>query len=376
MKADNVQEVILLRNVVSFEVTSALEIQFILRGNPKPLVIRFEDEEKLREHLYLLHSITEVIGNEEDQQCDRSPRFSTTDSTPQFVKITEAEWEHLANDLVATDSETWFPILFYPGEKILKEGITMQHRVYRIKKGTCRVVKEVPHPENGEPSFVELGQLQAGDIFGEIGLFSTACSTATVIAESLVEVQVIDAQYLKILQADFPLLVTKFYYFVCSYVANCIYKRELCGWSRQMKDKLKEELRKSQGTEVYSQVRMLQKKRIINYKDCGMLAYGEGTNVKEMRVSLESSILRLYSRGEQVAVYDLLVWCVLPEYSLNRITLVRESEQVSFRPVNDSVALWTNRLNQASISIQAQFLRQAPDKFFDSVSTWRSKELL
>ncbi len=72
--------------------------------------------------------------------------------------------------------------LFMPGQTILKAGAPSDQRLFVLLRGDAEVIYE------GEAGPVSVGRLQAGDIFGEIGLLTLRPRSATVVARSRVDV--------------------------------------------------------------------------------------------------------------------------------------------------------------------------------------------
>jgi serine/threonine-protein kinase len=85
----------------------------------------------------------------------------------------------------------WFEIRrFAPGEVIVREG-EPSDSAYVLKSGQCRVVKtEGVHQQ-------QLRVIGPGDVFGEVGLITGELRSATIIAQTVVEVQVISSRSIK-----------------------------------------------------------------------------------------------------------------------------------------------------------------------------------
>jgi hypothetical protein len=77
--------------------------------------------------------------------------------------------------------------LYLPGQVILKAGTPSDRRLFVLLQGEAEVLYE------GEAGPVPVGRLQAGDIFGEIGLLTLRPRSATVVARSRVDVLEIPA---------------------------------------------------------------------------------------------------------------------------------------------------------------------------------------
>lgn len=85
----------------------------------------------------------------------------------------------------------WFEIQhFAAGEVIVREG-DVAESAFVLKSGRCRVVKAQGQHEQ------LLRVLQAGDMFGEVGLITGEARSATVIADEPVEVQVLSSRGMK-----------------------------------------------------------------------------------------------------------------------------------------------------------------------------------
>ena len=146
------------------------------------------------------------------------------------VLIKNEEWDVLAHN--NDPSGFRYSAVYFEGETIVQEGGPALFRIFRIKSGTCIVSKLVPNAQEGEPSSATLGTLREGDLFGEVSFFSNSNTTATVMASSLVELQIIDGHHLRMLSKDNLGLVLKFYYLACSNMAQRIRERENDGWAR------------------------------------------------------------------------------------------------------------------------------------------------
>merc|ERR1712173_523354 len=117
-------------------------------------------------------------------------------------------------------------------EVILKEGTPSMFRVYRLTSGSCRVTKFVPNRGDDEPESVDLGILQEGALLGEMSFFTNVSASATVTAASLVRLQIIDGQFLRITAKKNPILVLKFFFAACVNLSKCIHARKAAGWTR------------------------------------------------------------------------------------------------------------------------------------------------
>lgn len=96
----------------------------------------------------------------------------------------------------------WFETkTFAPGEAIVREGDPADE-AFVLKSGRCRVIKSLGQTEQ------ELRTLEAGEVFGEVGLITGEVRSATVIALEPVEVQVISSRGLKFEMAQQGLVGT------------------------------------------------------------------------------------------------------------------------------------------------------------------------
>lgn len=116
---------------------------------------------------------------------------------------------------------------FFKNDAILTEGEKVR-MICQISSGTCRIEKKHPTEENVS---IVIGRLGPGEIFGEINFCTNGTASATVVADSFVELYFIDAEYLhnEVFPKD-PQLVLRFYSYICSVLTKRIVERESEGW--------------------------------------------------------------------------------------------------------------------------------------------------
>lgn len=163
---------------------------------------------------------------------DRADSGYVLDSNFSLDVISDEEWDMLANkNSFEGTKRLKYNYVFMPGDIILKEHETMNHQIFRISVGKCKVVKVVPNARSDEPSSIKIIELHEGDLFGEIGFLLGIRSTATVIADSFVELQIFDNTYLKKLFLEEPMIVLKFFNRVATNLANNLASRSNDGWA-------------------------------------------------------------------------------------------------------------------------------------------------
>lgn len=191
----------------------------------KELELKMESKEGADQHHKLLLSIISSIAP------DTKVPMHLLEDNFDLDNISEEEWDLLSNNVPIGRKKLKFNCVFFPGDTILQESVTTSHQVYRITAGTCEIVKRVPNPMTEEPETVKVATLHAGDIFGVVGFLLGIRSTATVVANTMVEVQIIDNFYLKRLFKTEHFLVLKLYYRIASNIAQLIVNRGDEGWT-------------------------------------------------------------------------------------------------------------------------------------------------
>lgn len=155
--------------------------------------------------------------------------------TPQEIEkrlkteLTDEEWDILEQNQDSLKCH----LFFTRGDKVIDEGFKAK-KVFRIRKGRCRVEKFVPNRQINEPLSIIIDYLEEGAVFGQISLFNDREYSASIIADSFCELTVINATeaFLYNTFQTHPLILLKFYYLCCSDLASLIIKREAQGWRR------------------------------------------------------------------------------------------------------------------------------------------------
>lgn len=88
--------------------------------------------------------------------------------------------------------------LYMPGQVILKAGAPSDQRLFVLLRGEAEVLYE------GETEPIPVGHLQAGDIFGEVGLLTLRPRSATVVARSRTDVLEIPAGAMSQILTQYP----------------------------------------------------------------------------------------------------------------------------------------------------------------------------
>jgi len=103
----------------------------------------------------------------------------------------------LPEESLECSKEDWKLILlggrelqFQPGETVLREGDVFQ-RIYQVSSGKCSVLKDI------DGSRQVLANLTQAATFGEISFVLGCSASASVVADSAMDVYVIEAEYLK-----------------------------------------------------------------------------------------------------------------------------------------------------------------------------------
>jgi CRP-like cAMP-binding protein len=109
----------------------------------------------------------------------------------------------------------------YPGgDYVVKEG--MEHlRIYQIAQGRCAIKKNTP--DGGQ---ITLGFMEQGALFGEMTFLEKGKATASVIADSDVQVYIIEGYFINILFVDHPELAGRFYSYLATVLAQRLSDRE------------------------------------------------------------------------------------------------------------------------------------------------------
>ena len=116
---------------------------------------------------------------------------------------------------------------FTEGDVIIEEGKPIR-MVGHIASGTCRVAKAL---SSGQASAV-LGYLQEGDTFGEINFLTGALATASVIAETTVDLYIINYSIRETVFPYYPQVAIRFFHYLCVCLYRRIIQREEEGWGQ------------------------------------------------------------------------------------------------------------------------------------------------
>eukprot|EP01103_Thecamoeba_quadrilineata_P017674 TRINITY_DN6378_c0_g1_i1.p1 TRINITY_DN6378_c0_g1~~TRINITY_DN6378_c0_g1_i1.p1 ORF type:complete len:322 (+),score=53.20 TRINITY_DN6378_c0_g1_i1:3-968(+) len=163
-------------------------------------------------------------------------------STKLQFNLSKEEW-----DIILKGAKCF---TYAKGQVVIREGTAYQ-RLYHIAYGRCRVVKRtvagaggstlIPASESTTSSTdgpvgpfnqtldteLELGKMDAGEVFGEINYLHGGVATATVIAnEENTTVYVIDGSFMNMLFERKPGLVGRFFYYIARLLARRIKARE------------------------------------------------------------------------------------------------------------------------------------------------------
>ena len=136
--------------------------------------------------------------------------------------LTPREW-----NFIIKGNPNWNPhYSFSKGEVIIQEN-GVYSIIGQIASGVCSIEKQT---ENGT---IALGKIGEGEIFGEIQFLTSKSASASVIADSDVEMYIIDGDFVagQLFQTD-PKIVIKFYHYLCVTIAKRINLRESEGWRR------------------------------------------------------------------------------------------------------------------------------------------------
>lgn len=140
------------------------------------------------------------------------------------LKMTSADWDIILAGGETAKKNSGSLMTFSPGDAILEEGL-QYNMVCQIASGTCKIEKRVPDSD----LFVELGQMKSGEVFGEINFLTGKCATASVIADSRVDMYVVGPTIQDIFP-NYPDVVVRFYNYLCNSLARRIEQRFDEGW--------------------------------------------------------------------------------------------------------------------------------------------------
>lgn len=185
-----------------------------------------ESNEKATHFAFLLRKICNSIP----APRNRPNSGFLLESNCSLDSISEKEWNILSNNVSLNEKKKNYNLIFLPGSTIITQEESLHTQIFRIVSGTCKVIKNVPNPRSEEPQSIQITTLKKGDLFGEIGFFLGIRSIVSVIADSFVELQVLDSVYLKKLFIDDPIIILKFFYRVASNLANNLLTLSLDGW--------------------------------------------------------------------------------------------------------------------------------------------------
>ena len=140
--------------------------------------------------------------------------------TQQEEGISSEDW-----DVVLRGDRTERIVTLFEGDQIIEEGTCSRMACY-IVSGTCRVEKRLKDQDVS----VVLGHLEAGDSFGEISFLTQSLATASVVADSNVELYVVDPCHYRSLFPDNSSVGLRLLHFLCKSLSRRIGQREMEGW--------------------------------------------------------------------------------------------------------------------------------------------------
>lgn len=130
--------------------------------------------------------------------------------------------KYLEQDLPS--KEDWELILknarqqtYEPDEKIVNEGEFHTQRISQIISGECRIERII----NGVSEVMKF-KMSEGDMFGEISFLQGGAASASVIAQTKVELSSVDAYSIKVLAELKPGLAGRFYKYIASIIRTRI----------------------------------------------------------------------------------------------------------------------------------------------------------
>lgn len=107
---------------------------------------------------------------------------------------------------------------FERDQVILAEGST-QHAIFILRDGTARVIR------NHKGQETVIARMGPGEVFGELSFLEATGATATVVADGLVEVGMIEGQYVYSLLSSVPGFAARFYHSLAISLAKRLRER-------------------------------------------------------------------------------------------------------------------------------------------------------
>jgi hypothetical protein len=106
-------------------------------------------------------------------------------------------FRHIPAEKLMVLAETTHSVSYVPGDVVSREG-DIAEQLYIVKTGTLQILK------NAKGIAAHIGNVHAGEIYGEIGLFNQAPRFATAVAETECDVWIIQRSTLKKFILDMP----------------------------------------------------------------------------------------------------------------------------------------------------------------------------
>lgn len=144
--------------------------------------------------------------------------------------LSSKDWDILLSggDGTSTKESLSSLMTFSEGDAIIEEGKSYM-MVCHIASGSCRIEKNLPDSDMS----VVLGTMTEGEVFGEINFLTGFLASASVIAESRVDMYVIGPTVRDVFASN-PHVVIRFYHYLCTSLAKRIVQREKEGWGRSV----------------------------------------------------------------------------------------------------------------------------------------------
>eukprot|EP01124_Arcella_intermedia_P024238 TRINITY_DN4034_c0_g1_i4.p1 TRINITY_DN4034_c0_g1~~TRINITY_DN4034_c0_g1_i4.p1 ORF type:complete len:1514 (-),score=449.67 TRINITY_DN4034_c0_g1_i4:136-4677(-) len=111
------------------------------------------------------------------------------------------------------------PKMYKAGEVIITEDTFLQN-IYQITVGICRIEKTVYDKVNSKPKVQKLGTIGPPQTMGEVSLLQGTKASATVIADTDVEVIILDRHFINIMFIRYPDMAGRFYHYLASVLAR------------------------------------------------------------------------------------------------------------------------------------------------------------
>jgi len=174
----------------------------------------------------LLNDLIDVVKN--SGQIPISPRANKLIAQEEEKILSDLDWDILlaGGDETTIKENSQALMTFSKGDVILEEGKNYM-MVCQIASGSCRIEKNIPESN----MCVELGRMREGEVFGEINFITGKPASASVVAESRVDMYVIGPSVQSVFAKN-PGVVIRFYHYLCASLARRIILRESEGWGR------------------------------------------------------------------------------------------------------------------------------------------------